>query len=327
MSKDELLEPNNSESLSGAEDTDAAAESNDTAATDEAAAEDTDAGSSSASKTKLKIQTPVIIAAVILLITLLTFGCWGVFFNKSLTGNWTLNFTVSEKDCSVTLGFENDGTCKMYYGGIIYSGTYTENDAVNGRQKLNVKLKNYGQSFIDTDFYYELTGNSISGRKLVLTDLGGFIFSPDKTDEASTEESDAKKKATDFIEENGMRYYVYTLDKVDEPEIKLVPIDGAIDNKLVGIWLDDREDSRYDSTFSFNADGTYQITYRDIIYKGCYAAKDGTCVFNLVQADGNAENNSLDYSFDDGKLIITINDVPVTLEPTDDIYAFDTGIK
>ena len=330
MSQDELLEQNNSDTLSDTEDTgvsekaEEAMENNDNTAANGTAAESTNAVSS---KKRLRIQTPVIIAAAILLVTLLFFGCWGIFFNKSLKGSWTLNFTVSERDCSLTFGFENDGTCEMYYGGTIYNGTYTESDAENGHHKLNMKFKSYGTTFIDTDFYYDLTGNSISGRKLVLTDLGGFIFAPDKIDETSAEESDAKKKATDFVEENGMRYYVYTLDSIESPEAKCVPLDGAIDDKLVGIWLDDREDSRYDSTFSFNADGTYQITYRDLIYKGCYAAKDGTCVFNLVQADGTAQNNTLDYSFEDDKLVITINEVPVTLERTDNIYAFDTGIK
>ncbi len=328
MSQDELLEQDNNETLSAEDIAEGSSENADTAAVSESAAEASDISDEAAApKPKLRIQVPVIIAAAILLVTILCFGCWGIFFNKSLKGSWALNFTVSDRECSVAFDFENDGSCAMYYGGTVYNGTYTESDSDNGRQKLNVKLTSYGQKFINTDFYYDLIGNSISGRQLVLTDLDGFIFPPDKTDEASTEESDAKKKAADFIEEDGMRYYVYTLDSVSDPEAKLVPLDGAIDEKLVGIWLDKRQDSRYDSTFSFNADGTYQITYRDIVYKGCYAAKDGSCVFNIVQVDGTAQNNTLDYSFEDDKLVVTVNDVPVTLERTDNIYAFDTGIK
>ena len=286
-----------------------------------------EAKAQSETTTRFRLRAPAIIAAVILLATVLCFACWGIFFNRSLHGKWTLDFTVSDKDYSVTLEFNNDGTCYFHNGGMIYKGNYTTSEDQNGRSKLRVNCTSFGQPFISSDFYYEFSGNAITGRKLVLTDLSGLIFSPDDLSEESTQASDSKKSAADYLEENGKRYYIYALDSNDSYETKLSPLDGAIDEKLTGIWLESSADSNYDNTFAFNADGTYQITYRDLIYKGCYAAKDGSCVFNLVSLDGTVANNALDYTFDEDKLVITVNDVPATLVPTDNIYAFDTGIK
>ena len=325
MPEDNIPEPNTNETISGEELPDAG----------KTASISTDEQNSSkntsvqpadtiAAKERIHIQTPVIIASVILLAAILFFACWSIFFNKSLKGSWTLNFTASDKDCAVTMSFENDGTCYLQSGGTIYKGSYTTNSADNGRSKLSASYTSFGQPFINSNFYYDLSGNSITGRRLHLTDLSGMVFRPD---DLSDDGSTSKKDAADYIEENGKRYYIYTLNYSDSYETKYTPLDGATDEKLIGIWFERSSDSNYDNTFAFNADGTYQITYRDIIYKGCYAAKDGTCVFNLVQADGSAINNSLDYSFDGDELVITINDVTARLVRTKNIYAFGNGIK
>lgn len=278
---------------------------------------------STAVKHGFRIQKPVVIAAVILLASVIFFGCWALFFNSSIHGSWVLGFRAAEKDCAVTFTFEKDGTCYFHNGGVVYKGCYTTNENSNGRNKLNMKYTSFGQPMIDADFYYEVGGNAFSGRTLTLTDLSGLVYKPGTAGD-ETDDNAASKEFTDI---DGVRYYIYTLGSGSDGT-KNVPIENAsTDDKLTGIWLEINADSAYDNTFAFYEDGTYQITYRDLVYKGCYSAKDGECTFNITSADGSALNNSLKYSFRDEKLVITINDVPATLVPVESEYAFETGIK
>ena len=272
-----------------------------------------------------RLQKPVIIASVIMLASVLFFVCWGLFFNSSIHGTWKLDFTAAGKECSVTFSFDKDGTCQFRNGGVIYKGSYTTNENSGGRNKLTMKYTRFGQPMIDAYLYYDVGGNAFSGRTLRLTDISGLVYSPETSDSGTSANENAS--SADFMEENGVRYFVYTLRSVND-EVKNVPIENAAtDEKLTGIWLEINADSNYDNTFAFYEDGTYQITYRDVVYKGCYSAKDGEYTFNIKAADESVMNNALSYSFKDEKLVITINGVPATLVPVESEYAFDTGIK
>ncbi len=278
-------------------------------------------------KTRFRIYTPVITAAVILLASIMFFASWWLFFDKDIRGFWTLDFKADNKDCSVSVDLCKDNTCYFHEGGIIYKGTYKITEAENGKDVLNMELTQFGSPVMTAKFYYNVEGNNAFGKKLVLTDLSGLIFSPEKTDETGTD-TETSKPNSDYIEENGVRYYVYSLENNNSYSTKTVQYEDAEkDEKLTGIWLNTSDNSGYDNTFAFNDDGTYQITYRDLIYKGCYSAKDGKCGFNLVLLDGSEQKNELEYSFDGEKLVITIMDVPADYIKTDNVLAFDNGIK
>ncbi len=278
-----------------------------------------------------RLQLPVIIAAVILIVSILFFGCWELFFNHSVKGTWTLHFILNDNNCSVSYSFEDDKVCYFHNGGSIRKGTYQLSQDEDGHQLLTMTYQNFrdfGTPAVTHQLRYTIEGTAFGNRKMKCTDITGMIFDPDNIGSENEEAVAQKKAAADFIEENGTRYYVFTMHEDKNYATSTKPIEGGyIDKELLGIWLEKNEDSTYDNTFAFYEDGTIQITYRDRIYKGCYTAYNGECIFNLAQVDGSFANILINYEFKEGKLIITINDVPAEYTRTDDICAFETGIR
>ena len=277
-------------------------------------------------RTGFRIYTPVIIAAAVLIVTVLIFSGWKVFFEKNIKGIWTFDFTAGEEQCSLSLELADDGVCYFHEGAIIYKGTYKFSQAEDGQDLLKTNFTEYGQPAISANFYYTVEGSNASGKTLVLTDLTGLIFSPyDTGDETG---NDPAELGYDYFEKDGLRYFRLSFRSDNGYETKCEqPENAKKDDKLTGIWLNTNDDSRHDNTFAFFDDNTFQITYRDVLYKGCYSAENGKCTFRIVYYTGQAQENEFDYKFEDDKLIITIQNVPAEYTRTDSVTAFDNGIK
>lgn len=282
---------------------------------------------------RFKIYTPVLIAAVILVLSAGLFACWGIFGNKSVKGTWTLHFLVGEQDCSVSCSFEDDAVCYFHNGGSIRKGSYHLEPDANGDGDflLTMTFRNFndfGTPAVTHQLRCRVEGTSLGNRKIQCTDLSGMIFDPDDLSAENAEAVSQKKASADYVEADGHRYYVFTMHEDKQYTTPVKKMEGAQqDEKLLGIWLEKNEDANYDNTFAFYEDNTIQITYRDRLYKGCYTAGDGECIFNVAQVDGSFANILLQYAFEGDKLTITINDVPAEYTKTDNVYAFDNGIK
>ena len=276
-------------------------------------------------RTGFRPQATVIISAVILAVTIIVFVFWGLFFNNSLENKtWLLSYTIGGKDCSLGLSFDGENECRLYYGGFTYKGRYSTSNGLNGKENLSIELTEYGSPMFSNEYTYNITGNSFTGCRMTLTDLSGdnLIYSITGIDKDS---ADLK---CDYVEENGKKYYQYTLSASDGYEPKYEHYsDKKTDPAILGIWYCKKDDLVFDHTFAFYDDGTYIITYRDCEFRGCYSAADGKCKFNLVFGNGSVSDNEMSYSLKDGKLTITINDVPDVYEKTDSLTVFDTGIK
>lgn len=273
-----------------------------------------------------RIYTPVIIAAAVLLLAVSFFVCWHLFFEKNLKGIWTLDFNAGDEKCSVSFEIADDNTCYFHEGSIIYKGSYKFSQSEDGRDILKMDYTEYGMPAISANFLYSVEGNNISGKTLVLTDMSGLIFNPYTIGDSNG--NDPAAMGYEYTEQDGKRYFRLSFRANNSYTTKYDPIENAsADDKLTGIWLNTNDDSRHDNTFAFYDDNTFQITYRDLIYKGCYSAKDNKCKFSLVSYTGQTQENELEYKFEGDKLIITIQDVPAEYTKTDSITAFDNGIK
>lgn|GEM_PF-5125022 len=288
----------------------------------------------SGQKPKFRIYIPVLIAAGILLVTIILLLVFAVFFNKTLKSTWTLHFTLGDTTCTVAYSFQDNDTVYYYNGGYVRKGKYQLSTDSTGQNILTMDFRNFNRfdsSLTTCRLGYRFEGNSLSGRKIVCTDYDGMIFVPEDLS-AENKDANAIHPNADYIDDNNTRYYLFTLHEDNNYQFPSKPFEEPkTDQKLLGIWLevpeDPEDDVIYDNTFAFFEDGTIRITYRDKIYHGCYTAGNGVCVFNVVMADDVASNFSMDYSFEEKGLIIRINDVPAHYVKTDDFYAFDTGIE
>lgn len=280
----------------------------DTALTDTAVREET--------PHRFRLYPTVIVTAVIVCVTVLLTAGWGLFFNRSVKGTWTLRFMVGEQECAVSYSFEDNNVCYFHNGGSIRKGTYKvqENSGEKGAVLLSMTFENFndfGAPTVMRDMRCSIEGNAFTGRKMKCTDLGGMIFDPDNLEKENAEAVAQKKSAADSVEINGYRYYIFTMQEEPHYTTPMKPFDDArTDDDLLGIWLEKNDDPAYENTFAFYADHTLQITYRDRIYKGCYTAGNGECVFSIAQVDGNFSNISLQYARQEDKLMLTIDGVP-----------------
>ena len=286
-------------------------------------------------KTKFRVYTPVIISAVFLLITVFVFSGWKLFFDRSLTGSWVMKFNSNGRDYTVNMSFEKDNVCYLRLGGLTFKGSYSLEEDEKGHQMLKTTFTRSGQTYKVANFRYSVSGSELTGKTLSLTDLSGFRHSPDVIASQDDEKVREKMNTSDYIEEDGIRYYIIEFNNKNSYSNPVVHYNiENTDSKLTGIWLYTSDNSNNDHTFAFYDDNTYQITYRDYECLGCYTAGNGSCVFNIANADGSIDGNSseLKYSFEDDKLIVTIIDedgkeITYPLTRTDNEYAFDNGIK
>lgn len=241
---------------------------------------------------KRSVDTPVIIAFWIVLVTILVLIVWKMFFDTSLKGSWHLAFKDDGKDYSYGLTFDNDNVVHYSFGGITYTGQYIL-DPENA--VLNISSSSYGKYNINTDFQYQMAGNLFSGKELVLTNQGD-VKLPFKT---SSEYEPIVQKYDDF--------------KADEA--------------ILGSWLYTDEERGYHYTFTFDENGQYEYLCSGSRHIGAYKTENGNFTYNLV-ADGGAVNEeTLRYAFNNGKLTLITDTFADVLTKTDDKYSFETEIK
>ena len=282
--------------------------------------------SSTAQKRRFVIQTPLVIAALILLFTVLFFVLWGLFTNKGIIGSWVFTHKIDDTEYHTTLTFTEDSV-KYYSGGVTYTGKYSLSKEDN-KDILQIKLSRYGVQALDAKFYYEAEGSTFSGRTLKLTDLNGFLLPPDNISSQNEQSFKEKSSIADYIEENGVRYYVFEFEPTEAPDPVTVPIKNAKKDKdLVGIWYEENKDSGYSCTFCFNDDGTYSINYIDISYDGCYSAEKDSCTYNLSDSQGNATEQTFKYTIKGDDLTLDFETFTSKLVRTNDKYAFRSAIK
>ena len=278
--------------------------------------------------TLTKIRAPLIIAGVLLIATIMFFAAWACFFNKSIKGSWNCNITLNSVNYNTTFTFDDNNVCKYHAGGLTYNGIYKVSRTDDGKDKLNITLTYLGQPILEKEFYYTLSGNEFSGKKLDLTDVSGLIFTPDNISSENKSEVEMKKKAADYVEENDIRYYIINFNAVSEPKPEIKKYDDTLkDKKLIGIWYDKNEASGYGCTFTFNDDGTYELIYKDVEYAGAYKADNGKLTYNIVTVGGKETEQSLNYTVDGDKLTFNSDAYSSTLTKTDNKYAFESEIK
>lgn len=274
----------------------------------EAEAEDNAVTEEPAPKKSKKIQTTIIISAIIVLLVLLgavairlfvTQGVvdTGIFGNKKTTV-WHFKPDVSQAEATVDEAlvpdyyfiFEPDNTLKVEMGSFEYKGSYTiqnmeESDLVGvsnenakvGTQMLTIE----NTSLIDGKYLFERTGNAFSENKLNLT---GLNLTGTNTQEMKLE-LDAKAYTPVSMERKG---------------------EFTKDDALVGNWVYKNENGS--QTFSFKDDGTYAIiTKANGGYQsqsGIYNCKDGTVTINF-KAPSDQEAN-IKYTIKDNTLSLSI---------------------
>ncbi len=232
-------------------------------------------------KTKKKslIQLPIIISAVILVLVALGFLTFKCFFDTSIVGTWTVNTTATpdeattgeEEEAVSYYIFESDKTAKIALGTMRMEGTYSvTTDAETGTRTVKIDIP----SALQGDFEFEVSGNSFTGRKLVLTSS----------------------------------YYGQSIEfkstSMTVPEMK-VDKDFKPNDKLTGEWV--YNDGYYNMKYTLNNDGTATVNQADVIFAdGTYTYSDDKITIKYFT---NTEvTMELEYKIDGEKLMI--NGIP-----------------
>ncbi len=231
-------------------------------------------------KKKSIIQIPIIISAVILVLVALGFLVFKCFFNTSIIGTWTVSDTATPDEASTEEEetsksyyiFENDGTAKIAIGTFRMEGTYTITTNDEGTRSVEINIP----SALQGTFEFEVSGNELQGRKLVLTN-------PDYGQSIDFEST-----------------------KMIVPEMK-VEEDFEPSEKLTGDWSYD--DGYYMMNYELREDGTASVNQSDVIFAdGVYTyTEDMITIKYYTDSEVTME---LEYQLDGETLIV--NGIPFT---------------
>ncbi len=224
-------------------------------------------------KTRKKVQTPIIIAAAILLAAILAFACFKVFFNNSVVGTWTVvmdneaqsGATADETDAASKeyYTFEKDGTASITLGTMKVVGTWSyANDDESTTDQAGNKINIAISYFVNGTFDIELEGNAITGR--TMTFKNEYMQTPVKFESTSIPKNDLK------------------------PDENFKPND-----KITGTW----KNSEQNQVFTFNADGTCTLNQMDsMIVDGIYSidTKKKTITMKYLRPDES--EMTIDYA-------------------------------
>lgn len=214
---------------------------------------------------KKTIQTPIIIAGVIVLAFIAAFFVFTSFFNSSIVDTWVLvedsnGATYDEAGDGITYyTLDKDGNITVSVGTITQKSTYTTTSE-NGTDYVNSTNVFSGS--------YTISGNIFTGRTFKLT--------------------------VDGVE----KPYIFKSATVKKPELK-VPDTFKKSDKLTGNW----NIPSYDITYTFNADGTFIADmYGSITYEGVYTY-DNEKITVTYYADSEATID-IPYAFDGNDTLV-----------------------
>lgn len=214
---------------------------------------------------KKTIQTPIIIAGVIVLAFIAAFFVFTSFFNSSIVGTWVLvedsnGATYDEAGDGITYyTLDKDGNIAVSVGTITQKSTYTTTSE-NGTDYVNSTNVFSGS--------YTISGNIFTGRTFKLT--------------------------VDGVE----KPYIFKSATVKKPELK-VPDTFKKSDKLTGNW----NIPSYDITYKFNADGTFIADmYGSITYEGVYTY-DNEKITVTYYADSETTID-IPYAFDGNDTLV-----------------------
>ena len=217
---------------------------------------------------KKSIQTPIIIAAAIVVAFIATFFVFTAFFNSSIVGTWVLvegsnGATYDEAGDGVTYyTLDKDGNITKSVGTITQKSTYTVTD------KNGTKYVNSSNGFSGS---YKISGNVFTGRTFELTVEG--VEKP----------------------------YIFKSTTLKKPVLK-VPDTFKKNDKLTGKW----NIPSYDITYEFSADGTFLVDmygkYGTITYEGVYTYDDEKITVTFY-ADSETTND-IPYAFDGNNTLV-----------------------
>ena len=214
-------------------------------------------------KTKKKrlIQTPLIIALIIVLVAVAGYFTYIFFFLREPEGVvWSCEYQGVTYYCE----FKEDGVFNMHVGSITLDSTYEKNIS-DGSKRLMIQSYNtffkYGE-FAD----YEITGSRIlKNQEMKIT----------YEDETS-----------------------FTLKQCDEvPNPLELPENFVPDENLIGSWTNYYYGAEY-CVVTFNNDGSASVNYvmNGITYNGTYTLENDTINFTFYTDDYIVEPN--EYSID-----------------------------
>lgn len=214
---------------------------------------------------KKTIQTPIIIAGVIVIAFIAAFFIFSGFFNSSIVGTWVLvedsnGATYDEAGDGVTYyTLDKDGNITVSVGTITQKSTYTTSEE-NGTKYVNSSNVFSGS--------YTISGNIFTGRTFKLTVEG--VENP----------------------------YIFKSATVKKPTLK-VPDGFEPSDKLTGSW----NIPSYDITYTFNDDGTFIANmYDTITYEGVYTYDD-TNISVTYFADSETKID-IPYAFDGDNTLV-----------------------
>lgn len=222
-------------------------------------------------KTKKKIQTPIIIAACVLLVAVLGFLGYRVFFNNSVVGTWVLEDEATADEADKGTGeslryytFENDGKASITLGTMKVFGTwsYGSGDETATDDQSGSKITVSISYFFDGTFDYTVEGNALTGKKLTIKSEDYSLNFISKSIPAQKVEVDKKFK-----------------------EVKAV----------TGSWKNDD----YQQTYTFNADGTCSLNQVDtLVVEGTYTVNKEDKIITIKYRDTGENSMDVDYETD-----------------------------
>ena len=217
-------------------------------------------------KYKRSVDTPVIIAFFIVLLSACALAVLQIFFDTSLKGSWRLRFKQGGQEYMYNLTLLDDNKFNYSFGGVTYDGEYIINPETS---TLSLSSSSYGKYNLRNDFKYKVAGNIFTGKGIALT---------------ASDDTGTKNQQDD-------------------------------------------EKQGYNYTFTFYDDGRYEYLCSGSRHIGAYKTTDNQFTYNLV-VDGDVVNEeTFEFSLDDGKLTFITDNFTDTLTKTNDKFSFENEIK
>lgn len=243
-------------------------------------------------KYKRSVDTPVIIAFFIVLLSACALAVLQIFFDTSLKGSWRLRFKQGGQEYMYNLTLLDDNKFNYSFGGVTYDGEYIINPETS---TLSLSSSSYGKYNLRNDFKYKVAGNIFTGKGIALT---------------ASDDTELPFLQTDsFV-----------------PVIKYYS-DFTPNESILGSWLYVDEKQGYNYTFTFYDDGRYEYLCSGSRHIGAYKTTDNQFTYNLV-VDGDVVNEeTFEFSLDGDKLTFITDNFTDTLTKTNDKFSFENEIK